>query len=115
MSYQKVQNFKCRCPLIRIGLSFNKYSKYMFVFFRIFVKGVFGIQESHQIPNIPCDRSLNDVFLNQHLQWYHNFDSVCARKLVRAIFNNMSPHETLFTADEPILKQNIAVEGYKCK
>ncbi|CAF2526981.1 unnamed protein product [Rotaria sp. Silwood2] len=95
MSYQKVQNFKCRCPLIRIG--------------------VFGIHESHQIPNIPCDRSLNDVFLNQHLQWYHNFDSVSARKLVRAIFNNVSPNETLFSIDEPIIKRNISVEGYKCK
>ncbi|CAF4127474.1 unnamed protein product, partial [Rotaria magnacalcarata] len=95
MSYQKVQNFKCRCPLIRIG--------------------VFGIHESHQIPNIPCDRSSNDVFLNQHLQWYHNFDSASARKLVRAIFNNTSPHQNLFSIDEPIIKRNIAVEGYKCK
>ncbi|CAF4561358.1 unnamed protein product [Rotaria socialis] len=95
MSYQKVQNFKCRCPLIRIN--------------------VFGIHESHQIPNIPCDRSSNDVFLNQHLQWYHNFDSGSARKLVRAIFNNTSPHQNLFSINEPIVKRNIAVEGYKCK
>ncbi|CAF4260483.1 unnamed protein product, partial [Adineta steineri] len=95
MSYQKVQNFKCRCPLI--------------------LPGAYGLNESHQIPNTLCDRSSNDVFLNQHLQWYHNFDSVSARKLVRAICNNMNPNENLFTTHEVVLKQNISVENYKCK
>ncbi|CAF2373985.1 unnamed protein product [Rotaria sp. Silwood2] len=95
MSYQKVQNFKCRCPLIQTG--------------------IYGLTESHQIPNIPCDRSSNDVFLNQHLQWYHNFDSVSARKLVRAIFNNINQNEHLFSIYERVLKQNISVENYKCK
>ena len=71
--------------------------------------------ESHQIPNTPCDRSSNDVFLNQHLQWYHNFDSVSARKLVRAICNNTSPNEHLFSLHETVLKQNVSVENYKCK
>lgn len=66
------------------------------------------------MPNTPCDRSLNDVFLSQHLQWYHNFDSVSSRKLVRAIFNNVSPNEPLFTIHEPIVKRNISVECYKC-
>ncbi len=77
-------------------------------------KGIYGLNESHQIPNIPCDRSLNDVFLNQHLQWYHNFDSVSARKLVRAICNNINPTEYLFSIHETVLKQNISVENYKC-
>ncbi|CAF0811290.1 unnamed protein product [Adineta ricciae] len=95
MSYQKVQNFKCRCPLIR--------------------PDVYGLTQSHQIPNTPCDRSSNDVFLNQHLQWYHNFDSVSARKLVRAICNNTSPNEHLFSSHETVLKQNVSVENYKCK
>lgn len=95
MSYQKIQNFKTRCPLTRTG--------------------IYGLSESHQIPNIPCDRSLNDVFLNQHLQWYHNFDGVSARKLVRAICNNTSPNENVFSLHETVLKQNISVENYKCK
>lgn len=76
--------------------------------------GVFGIHPSHQIPNTPCDRSLNDVFLNQHLQWYHNFDSVAARKLVRAIGNHTNPNELLFSIHEVIVKKNISVESYKC-
>ena len=80
----------------------------------ISISGVFGIHESHQVPNIPCDRSSNDVFLNQHLQWYHNFDSVSARKLVRAICNNINPNEHLFSIHETVLKQNISVENYKC-
>jgi hypothetical protein len=83
-------------------------------FFFISFPGVFGIQESHQIPNIPCDRSSNDVFLNQHLQWYHNFDSTSARKLVRAISNNMNSNQSLFHIHEPIIKRNISVESYKC-
>jgi hypothetical protein len=58
---------------------------------------------------------MNDVFLNQHLQWYHNFDSVSARKLVRAICNNINPNEHLFSIHETVLKQNISVENYKCK
>ena len=81
----------------------------------LFPTGVYGLDESHQIPNIPCDRSMNDVFLNQHLQWYHNFDSVSARKLVRAICNNINPNEHLFSAHETVLKQNISVENYKCQ
>jgi hypothetical protein len=110
MSYQKVQNFKCRCPLIRIGLCDSQI--FLLIFFCI--SGVFGIHESHRIPNIPCDRSLNDVFLNQHLQWYHNFDSVSARKLVRAIWNNIHPNELLFSIHDPLIKRNISVENYKC-
>jgi hypothetical protein len=57
---------------------------------------------------------LNDVFLNQHLQWYHNFDSVSARKLVRAIWNNIHPNEPLFSIHESLIKRNISVENYKC-
>ena len=116
MSYQKLQNFKCRCPLIRTGSS-NFPTSFCFTNEKnifIFPTGVYGLDESHQIPNIPCDRSLNDVFLNQHLQWYHNFDSVSARKLVRAICNNINPNEHVFTAHETVLKQNISVDNYKC-
>jgi hypothetical protein len=113
MSYQKIQNFKFRCPLIRTGLLLALIIPPYILSF-IF-KGIYGLSESHQIPNIPCDRSLNDVFLNQHLQWYHNFDSVSARKLVRAICNNMNPNEHLFSIHETVLKQNISVENYKCK
>lgn len=76
--------------------------------------GIYGLTESHQIPNIPCDRSLNDVFLNQHLQWYHNFDSVSSRKLVRAICNHVHPNQLVFGSHETVLKQNVAVENYKC-
>jgi len=112
MSYQRVQSFKCRCPLIRTGLFKNKKSYKKKIF--ILISGVFGIHESHQIPNIPCDRSSNDVFLNQHLQWYHNFDSISARKLVRAICNNIKSNEILFNIHEPIIKRNISVESYKC-
>ena len=78
-------------------------------------KGNFGIHQSHQVPNIPCDRSLNDVFLNQHLQWYHNFDSVSARKLVRALCENVNVNDALFSLHETIVKRNIAVENYKCR
>ena len=113
MSYQKIQNFKYRCPLIRTGLLALIYFINKFLHL-LFFKGIYGLTESHQIPNIPCDRSLNDVFLNQHLQWYHNFDSVSARKLVRAICNNINPNEHLFSIHETVLKQNISVENYKC-
>lgn len=82
--------------------------------FLYLITGIYGLSESHQIPNIPCDRSANDVFLNQHLQWYHNFDSVSARKLVRAISNNVNQTESLFSIYESVLKQNICVENYKC-
>jgi hypothetical protein len=102
-------------------MSLSTYSNWFVCFsillinFSVFFKGVYGLSESHQIPNIPCDRSLNDVFLNQHLQWYHNFDSVSARKLVRAICNNINPNEHLFSIHETVLKQNISVENYKCR
>ena len=112
MSYQKVQNFKCRCPLTHIGL-FNAVFGYVSLSSRS--KGTFGIHQSHQVPNIPCDRSLNDVFLNQHLQWYHNFDSVSARKLVRAICENVNVNDALFSLHETIVKRNISVENYKCR
>ena len=114
MSYQKVQNLKCRCPLTRTGkFSLRNMSLIEQSFLRT-ISGIFGIHQSHQIPNIPCDRSSNDVFLNQHLQWYHNFDSNSARKLVRAISNNISSNEPLFSIHEPIVKRNISVESYKC-
>jgi len=120
MSYQKIQNFKTRCPLIRTGLYLVFFFlcflfTYIFILFQTKKKGIYGLSESHQIPNIPCDRSLNDVFLNQHLQWYHNFDGVSARKLVRAICNNASPNENVFSNHETVIKQNISVENYKCK
>ena len=76
---------------------------------------VFGNHESHQILNTPCDRSLNDVFLNQHLQWYHKCDRVAARKLVRAICNHINLNEALFSILEAIVKQNISVESYTCR
>ena len=76
--------------------------------------GIYGIHDSHQIPNILCDRSSNDVFLNQHLQWYHNFDSLAARKLVRAVCNNMNINEPIFNPHELIIKRNVSVESYKC-
>ena len=92
---------------------FNSFfSTFEFSFIR---SGVYGLNESHQIPNIPCDRSLNDVFLNQHLQWYHNFDSVSSRKLVRAICNDVPLTHHLFSSHETVIKQNITVENYKCK
>jgi hypothetical protein len=101
-------------------MSLSTYSSWFVIFLLVLhylsrlSSGAYGLNESHQIPNTPCDRSLNDVFLNQHLQWYHNFDSVSARKLVRAICNNINPNEHLFTIHETVLKQNISVENYKC-
>ncbi|CAF0867391.1 unnamed protein product [Didymodactylos carnosus] len=40
---------------------------------------------------------------------------VSARKLVRALFNNLSMNEQIFQPNECIIKQNIPVESYKCK
>lgn len=114
MSYQKVQNFKCRCPLTHAGLFKAVVHRWIFLSLSR-CKGTFGIHQSHQVPNIPCDRSLNDVFLNQHLQWYHNFDSVSARKLVRAICENVNVNDALFSLHETIVKRNISVDNYKCR
>lgn len=61
-----------------------------------------GIGEQHRVPNIPCDRTDQHIFLFHHLTYFHKLNAKAATKLIRALILNKDPSEGLFHPNEII-------------
>ena len=68
-------------------------------FHRLFL----GLHEHHHVPNIPCDRADQDIFLFHHLTYFHKMNAKAATKLIRALLMNKGPLEPVFHSSEVII------------
>lgn len=74
-----------------------------------FVLGFFfllGLGDQHQVPNIPCDRADQDIFLFHHLTYFHKLNAKAATKIIRALLLNKNPSEPLFHYNDNIIVSN---------
>jgi len=88
-----VRKLKGKCPLL---------SRHMY-----------GLNDQHQVPNVPCDRADQNVFLFHHLTYFHKLNAKSATKLIRALILNKDPSEILFHYNETIVAMNQQVKRTK--
>lgn len=62
-----------------------------------------GLSDQHQVPNVPCDRADQHIFLFHHLTYFHKLNAKAATKLIRALITNEDPTEPLFHCNETIV------------
>ena len=62
-----------------------------------------GLGDQHQVPNIPCDRADQHIFLFHHLTYFHKLNAKAATKLIRALIINKDPSEPLFHYNDTII------------
>ena len=88
---------KSRCPLL--------------------ARHIYGLNDQHHVPNIPCDRADQEIFLFPHLTYFHKLNGKAATKLIRALLIHKSPLETLFHPNEMIIvsDQNLSHHSHKIK
>jgi hypothetical protein len=67
----------------------------------IFVQS--GLGDQHHVPNIPCDRTDQHIFLFHHLTYFHKLNAKAATKLIRALILNKDPSEPLFHSNDIII------------
>ena len=65
-----------------------------------------GLSDQHQVPNLPCDRADQHIFLFHHLTYFHKLNAKAATKLIRALITNKDPAEPLFHCNETIVVTN---------
>lgn len=87
--------------------SSNDFNKYYFL----------GLSDHHHVPNIPCDRADQHIFLFHHLTYFHKLNAKAATKLIRALIINKDPREALFHSNENIVvsDQTVNNQQYKTK
>ncbi len=62
-----------------------------------------GLGDQHHVPNIPCDRTDQHIFLFHHLTYFHKLNAKAATKLIRALILNKDPSEPLFHSNDVII------------
>ena len=62
-----------------------------------------GLGDQHHVPNVPCDRADQAIFLFPHLTYFHKLNAKAAAKLIRALITHRSPSEPLFHCNETIV------------
>ena len=60
------------------------------------------------MPNIPCDRADQHIFLFHHLTYFHKLNAQAATKLIRALIVNKDPSEPLFHYTDTIAVSHTA-------
>jgi len=88
-----VRKLKSKCPLL--------------------ARHIYGLGEQHQVPNIPCDRSDQHIFLFHHLTYFHKLNPKAATKLIRALILNKDPSEALFHYNDNIVVSNQQIQRTK--
>lgn len=78
-----VRKLKSKCPLL--------------------ARHMYGLADQHQVPNIPCDRADQHIFLFHHLTYFHKLNAKAATKLIRAVILNKDPSEALFHCNDTIV------------
>ncbi|CAF5009844.1 unnamed protein product, partial [Rotaria magnacalcarata] len=76
-----------------------------------------GLSDHHHIPNIPCDRADQHIFLFHHLTYFHKLNAKAATQLIRALIINKDPREPLFHSNDIIVVSDQVVnhQPYKTK
>lgn len=64
---------------------------------------MYGLGDQHRVPNIPCDRADQDIFLFHHLTYFHKLNPKAATKLIRALLVHKDPSEPLFHYNDTII------------
>jgi hypothetical protein len=107
-----VRKLKSKCPL----LSKHIYGMFMNNFINKRFSGI-GLGDQHQVPNIPCDRADQHIFLFHHLTYFHKLNAKAATKLIRALIINKDPSEPLFHSNDIIVvsDQTVNNQQYKTK
>ena len=86
---------------------------------QVIVNAVFflGLHDQHQVPNIPCDRADQEIFLFPHLTYFHKLNGKAATKLIRALIIEKNPSEPLFHSNELVVTndQVLSNQSYKSK
>jgi hypothetical protein len=80
------------------------YGKLICVYFKHFL--LLGLVDQHQVPNIPCDRTDQHIFLFHHLTYFHKLNAKAATKIIRALILNKNPSEVLFHYNDIIVVSN---------
>lgn len=93
-----VRKLKSKCPL----LSRHIYGTFVSIPCACIVF-VPGLHEQHRVPNIPCDRADQDIFLFHHLTYFHKLNAKAATRLIRALLINKDPLEPVFHSNEIIV------------
>ena len=62
--------------------------------------------DQHHVPNIPCDRTDQHIFLFHHLTYFHKLNAKAATKLIRALILNKDPTEPLFHSNDIIISSD---------
>jgi hypothetical protein len=88
-----VRKLKSKCPLL--------------------ARHMYGLCDQHQVPNIPCDRSDQHIFLFHHLTYFHKLNAKSATKLIRALILNKDPSEALFHYNDIIVVKNQQIRRTK--
>lgn len=92
-----VRKFKSRCPLI--------------------ARHLYGLHDHHQVANVPCDRSDQEIFLFPHLTYFHKLNGKAATKLIRALIIEKKPNEPLFHSNDIVVahEHTLTHNSYKNK
>lgn len=71
----------------------------------------------HHVPNIPCDRADQHIFLFHHLTYFHKLNAKAATKLIRALIIDKDPREALFHSNDVIIvsDQTVNHQHHKTK
>ncbi len=88
-----VRKLKSKCPLL--------------------TRHMYGLGDQHQVPNIPCDRSDQHIFLFHHLTYFHKLNAKAATKIIRALILNKDPSEALFHYNDIIVVSNQQIRRRK--
>ena len=89
---------KSKCPL----LSRHIYGNSLINSIMRWILVRLGLGEQHHVPNIPCDRTDQHIFLFHHLTYFHKLNAKAATKLIRALILNKDPSESLFHPNDII-------------
>ena len=112
-----VRKMKSRCPLIdrHVYGTINELTSILSRTVCSFAR--LGLNDQHQVPNVPCDRADQEIFLFPHLTYFHKLNAKAATKLIRALIVHKSPSEPLFYPNEPVTvsDQMLPHQSYKNK
>ena len=74
-----------------------------------------GLRDHHRVPNIPCDRTDQHIFLFHHLTYFHKLNAQAATKLIQALIINKDPREALFHSNDIVVVSDQAVNTQQYK
>ena len=76
---------------------------------------IIGLGDQHHVPNIPCDRADQHIFLFHHLTYFHKLNPKAATKLIRALIINKDPSEPLFHSNDIIVVSDQTINNQQFK